>query len=216
MHPLIFIPKVRDIPKVIKSWKGLNYDKLVVENMPEVEAYHFAKHYFQLNKPYTHLVICPDDMVVDNFSFELLKRQIEEHGYDNLSGIANKSQDEDDIYCCQSITDVDYQFVNGATFPYYNKTNIPSEVFQAGFGGFCCQWISRDLIENTTFNGSSIHNNCLDWQFAKELYSLAKPLLVEPNAVFKHLSKEQRAELRQWKLGNKPRKSNVYILEADR
>ena len=216
MQPLIFIPKVRDIEAVKDSWYLLHDDKLIVENMPEMEAYHFAKHYFLLHEEYTHLVICPDDLIIDYFSYEELKRKVLEYNLSNLSGIANKSQDESNVYCCQSIQDVDYQFSNGGTFPYYNKSNIPKAMFQAGFGGFCCQWISRDLMKEVTFDGSSEHNNCLDWQFARELNGIGEQLLVDPTSIFKHLSREQRAELRQWKLGNEPRKQNVYIVKEFR
>jgi hypothetical protein len=213
LHPLIFIPKVRDIEAVKDSWDLLFYDKLIVENMPEMEAYHFAKHYFLMNKKYTHLVICPDDLVIDYNSFESLKRKVLEYDYSNLSGIANKAQNEHNVYCCQNINEVDYQFANGGTFSYYNESNIPDETFQAGFTGFCCQWINREIMEQVTFNGSNDNNNCLDWQFARELNELEIPLLVDPESQFKHLSREQRAELRQWKLGNDIRKQNVYMVK---
>ena len=181
--------------------------------MPEIEAYHFAKHYFLMNKRYTHLVICPDDMIVDCDSFESLKHKVLEYNYSNLSGVANKAQDDPNVYCCQNINDIDYEFANGVNFPYYNESNIPDEIFQAGFTGFCCQWINRKIMEDVTFNGSSEHNNCLDWQFARELNKLEIPLFVDPESKFKHLSKEQRNDLRQWKLGNEIRKQNVYIVK---
>jgi len=216
LQPLIFIPKVRDIVRVKESWDTLPYDKLIVENVPEMEAYHFARHYFLLHDKYTHFVICPDDLIIDHFAFESLKRKVLEFNLSNLSGIANRQQDYPDEYATQSLTEVDYEFANGGTFSYYNQENIPREIFQAGFTGFCCQWIDRNIMDNITFNGSSDHNNCLDWQFARELYSLGIPLLVDPHSLFKHLSKEQRSELRQWKLGNETRKQNVYIVNGDR
>ena len=216
MHPLIFIPKVRNIKKVVSSWDHLPYDILVVENIREVEAYHFARNYFLLRKEYTHLVICPDDLIIDHDAFESLKRNVEEYGLSNLSGIANRQQDFPDEYCTQDITKVDYNYVNGASTPYYNKEDIPSEIFSAGFTGFCCQWISRELMSKVTFNGSSSHNNCLDWQFAREVYALNIPLLVSPTSLFRHLSLEQRQDLRQWKLGNQTRESLVYMLDANR
>ena len=216
MNPLIFIPKVRDITKVLNSWDHLPYDKLVVENFEQQEAYNFARNHFLLQEQYTHLVICPDDMVVDHDSFEALKRQVDEYDLSNLSGIANRVQDIPDEYCCQNMNGINYEQPNGASFEYYTSDTIPSEMFIAGFTGFCCQWIDRELMSNITLNGIPERRNCLDWQFARELYKLEIPLLVYPDAKFLHLSLEQRPELRQWRLGNDIRKTNVYMLRADK
>jgi hypothetical protein len=213
LRPLIFIPKVRNIEKVVNSWDHLPYDKLVVENFKEEDAYHFAKYYFLLQEHYTHLVICPDDLVIDHDAFEALKRQVDEYDLSNLSGIANHTQGLPDDYCCQKIESVNYDYTDGSAAEYYTSDNIPSELFMAGFTGFCCQWIDRELMSKITFNGTNDRGNSLDWQFARELYKLEIPLMVYPDSKFEHLSKEQRRELRQWVLGNETRESSVRLIK---
>jgi len=201
LNPLIFIPKVRDIPEVMNSYSKLDYDKLVIENHQEVEAYQMAKEYCKL-KGYTHLVLCPDDLVIDYDSFNLLKKDMEDYYITNIAGICNFSERGSTKLACK-----------GSNYDWLYEKDLPDEIFAASFTGFSCQWISADILDYLSFTGNCTGGRgCLDSVFANEILNNGDTLWVDPNARFKHLSNTQRQELREWKKGKTKREKSVYLL----
>jgi hypothetical protein len=70
LNPLIAIPSPRNIPQIIEALTKVNkqYDLLWIKHMPEFQAYPLMRDKF-LNHPnekYTHLIICPDDLLIDD------------------------------------------------------------------------------------------------------------------------------------------------------
>jgi hypothetical protein len=201
LKPLIFIPKVRDIPEVMDSYKKLEYDKLVIENHAEVEAYQMAKKYCQLGD-YTHLVLCPDDLVIDYNSFMLLKDDIEKHFITNIAGICNFSERGSTKLACR-----------GYDGQWLYEDDLPEDIFSSTFTGFACQWISADILDGLSFTGNCTGGRgCLDSVFAQEIINSGDTLWVDPKARFKHLSNTQRQELREWKKGRVKREKSIYML----
>jgi hypothetical protein len=68
LNPLIKIPSPRDLPTIKEALdKITEYDKLWVKYSPEHITYPIIRNEF-LKHPnnYTHLVICPDDLLIDD------------------------------------------------------------------------------------------------------------------------------------------------------
>ncbi len=197
MNPLIFIPSVREIPRVIESWNELPYDKYVVRMKLEAPAYQDGRDFFLSHSEYTHIVIAPDDMVVDYDSFMTLQRDVKEYRLTNVAGIANLGQDDPDVYSCKPIG---VPFIQKTKGSYYDKNNIPNELFTVGFTGFACQWLERELVEKLSFKGwCNNGQGCMDAQFSTEMNEMVNMQIVDPKTYFPHLRNEQYDEVKAWK-----------------
>ncbi len=203
VNPLIFIPSVREIPEVMDSWNKIPYDKFIVRMMLEPEAYKTGRDFFLDNKEYTHIVIAPDDMVLDYESFMVLKKSIEEYGMSNIAGLANIDESNPDVYSCKPLG-MDPTSASKGT--YYEKGNLPKEtIFEVGFTGFACQWIDRTLAENLSFKGGCNEGQgCMDLQFTRECNKMNVSQLVNKNTYFYHMRKAQALKVRAWKNGEHP------------
>jgi len=200
IKPLLFCPSPRNIPEVIQSWKAIPYDKFIVKNKLEHIAYKEGRDFFLENEKYTHLIICPDDLVLYYNSFYTMLFTVMDYDYSNLSGIANIDESQPDVYCCKPL-DVDpTQKTKGS---FYTKETIPQEnIFEVGFTGFVCQFIERELMEDLTFTGGcSGGQGCMDLQFTNECKNLGVPQLVDKRATFYHMRMAQYDKLKAWKNG---------------
>lgn len=160
----------------------------------EVDAYQTLRNYFLEHKEYTHLVICPDDLVIDYDSFMILKRDVEEYDFSNLAGIANIDESQPNVYCCKPLG---IDITQNSKGSFYTKDTIPEEVFEAGFTGFACQWINRELMEKLSFTGGCNNGEgCMDFKFTEEI---GEPQMVEPRAFFYHMRCAQIEQVKKWK-----------------
>lgn len=206
MNPLLFIPSVREIPEVIESWNILPYDKYIVRMKLEAPAYQDGRDFFLSHPEYTHLVICPDDLVIDHDAFESLKRNVDEYNLSNLSGVSNLDEESPNVYCCKPLG-VDISQVCQGSFYYtcnysHVKPNslLPTEIFQAGFSGFSTQFIERELMEKISFEGGCEEGKgCMDLKFAYELNDLEIPIMIDPNSFFVHLRNKYKTDVKAWK-----------------
>lgn len=206
MNPLLFVPSVREIPEVIESWNELPYDKYVVRMMLEAPAYQTARDFFLLHKEYTHIVICPDDLVIHYDAFEMLLRDVEEYDLSNLSGVAYIDEGSIGVYCCKP-KGIDLTNQSKGSF-YEDSSNknvhpkniLPNKIFEVGFTGFCCQFLERELVEKMTFKGGCEDGaGCMDLEMAYNCQKLDKPMMVQPNAFFTHLRNRCKEEVQAWK-----------------
>jgi hypothetical protein len=219
MKPLLFIPSVREIPEVIDSWNALPYDKFIVKYRLEKEAYQNGKNFFLNHEEYTHLVICPDDLVLHYDAFEMLKRDVEEHDFLNLCGVSFVDEDSS-AYCCKPMG---VDITKSTKESYYQKTGtkgikdnqiLPNEIFDVSFTGFTCQWISRDLMEKLSFDGGcNDGKGCMDLQFAYDMKGI--PMLVEPNAYFTHLRNRCKNEVKEWLVNGDHTGYSVYLKNGE-
>ena len=215
INPLLFCPSPRSIPEVIQAWEVIPYDKLIVKNKPEDIAYKEGRKYFLENEQYTHLIICPDDLVLYYNSFFTLLFDVLDYGYSNLSGISNIDESQLDVYCCKPLG-VDPTKKSKGSF--YTKDTIPEDnIFEVGFTGFSCQFIDRELMEDLTFTGGCNNGSgCMDLQFTKECINLAVPQLVDKRAIFYHMRMAEYHQVRAWKNKAKghERKSYTILLKS--
>jgi hypothetical protein len=89
VNPLIARPSPRDIPVVTQGSRTIPYDHIWVKYAYSTRAYSAMEAYFRQHEEYTHLVICPDDLIVKGEHIEALKQVLEEHDYPVLAGISN-------------------------------------------------------------------------------------------------------------------------------
>ena len=196
INPLIFVPSVREIPEVIESWEKIPFDKLIVRMMLEPRAYKLGRDYF-LDNDYTHIVIAPDDMVIDYDSFMTLLYDVEEYQLSNLAGISNLDQSDIDVYSCKPLGTDPRSKEDGT---YYTKKTIPDGIIEVGFTGFACQFIERELVKKLSFTGGCNNGmGCMDLQFTNELKDIGISQFVETNTFFLHLRNTQYQKVRAWK-----------------
>ena len=205
-NPLIFVPSIRTIKKVWESIDKLPYDKFIVKNHLETTAYQLGHNFFLKHDEYTHIVICPDDLVIDTVNFDMLKSDIIKHGFNNLSGVCVVDEinvdDSNVMYACVP---------KGADWhEWFRKVKtrnrhqlLPKTIFQAGFTGYACQFINRELAGKLSFTGALDNKKtALDRQMAIEMNELNIPMMVQPNAIFRHMNRNQRKEMMKFVRGN--------------
>jgi len=214
MKPLLFMPSPRNIPEVYASWEELPYDRYVVKNKLEREAYQNGRDFFLSHDEYTHLVICPDDIILDYDAFELLKRSVEEGNYNNLCGVGMVDETSN-AYCCKPLG-VPLDAKSGGSY-FYKETYrhyklLPDEITQVVYTGFMVQWLDRDLVYNISFGGGCEDGEgCMDLLMAKELRYMGIPYLIEPKAYFTHLRNRGSKELKEWKRNGDHKGYEIYV-----
>jgi len=203
MKPLLFMPSPREIPEVEESWDALPYDKYIVKNMLEKPAYQKGRDFFLEHEEYTHIVICPDDLIIDYNNFELLKRTTEENDLSNLCGVAMVDE-ESNAYACKPLG-VPFSAMSGGSYYYRDKERnyklLPdNQILEVGYTGFMIQFLERDLVEtHLSFDGGCENNNgCMDLMQSREMSSNHIPYLVHTGAFFTHLRRRQYKETKEW------------------
>lgn len=198
MNPLLFCPSPRNIPEVIESWKNIPYDKFIVKNKLERRAYREGREYFLDHPEYTHIVICPDDMIVDYDSFVKMEKIIKQKNLDNLAGLSNIDETQVNLFSCKPLGTDPTQTGCGT---YFSKDSLPKdEVFEVGFTGFACQWIERKLVERLSFDGACNNNEgCMDLKFTYEMQTLKRKQYVCNGTFFYHMRMAQYHEVMAWK-----------------
>lgn len=199
INPLLFIPSPRDIPEVIESWDTIRHDRLIIKRKLEPRAYREGRDFFLEHKEYTHLVICPDDLVLNSSGFNILMDDIKEHNYATISGIANIDETSLNVKCCQPTGSLEGDKPPSDNWYRTDRTPyLPTEpIFEAGHSGFACQFISRRLMQNLSFTGIK-DGGFMDWKMSKECKDLKIPIMIDRRAEFYHMRNAQYKELHAW------------------
>lgn len=196
INPLLFCPSVRNIGEVRQSWADIPHDKYIVRMKLEDEAYRDGRDMFLDNKEYTHLVICPDDLIIDYESFMILKEDVKKYNFCNIAGVANIDESQPDVYSCKAVG-VDPTTKEAGS--YLEKGDFTG-ITAVGFTGFACQWIERSLVEQLTFTGAcNGGRGCMDLQFTNEMDKLSIDQMVDFSAFFYHMRNAQHLKVRKWK-----------------
>ena len=177
IKPLIFIPSARDLREFYDATNKLPYDKLWVKYYPQYEAYAVARWTF-LNNPnnYTHLVILPDDLIVEQKQIEKLL----EHPDDIMSGWCmfgiKKTPDERKTldsniseYCpdepAYSLTYDKFKWLSIEAIENYIKTG--KTIIPIVFCGFAPTIIPKKYVDFLPFRGSQ--GCCIDTCISQDL-----------------------------------------------
>ena len=213
------MPSPRDIEEVYDSWSNLPYDKYVVKNYLEKPAYQIGRDFFLENEEYTHIVICPDDIIIDYHAFELLKNTIQKNNISNLCGVAMVDETSN-AYACKPLG-IPYDSMAGGSYYYRDKQRdyplLPvNKVIEVGYTGFMIQFLERELVEKLSFEGGCEKGEgCMDLKQSQEMDGLDERYFVHTGAFFTHLRRVQYEETKEWiKNGEHTKGYTVYISKA--
>jgi len=221
---LIGIPSPRDIPEVTDNWTTYEHDVVVVKYSQQKAAYQYLREYFLEHEEYSHFCIMPDDLVVTSEQLESLWNMTIKHELIcPLSGVCPVDEDETrpkgiPLAIQKIIPKQTKESGDEKRFPrdWMYLHDLPTEVFPVDHVGFSCTIITRYLMENVSWRGSTKINNFLegnfDWQFSQDIKEEGYSHLVNPNVMLKHLRNTQNKEAKE---NPKNKQSFVYFINND-
>jgi hypothetical protein len=183
-HPLLCSPSPRDIHEVMEAHKKLPYDMLYAKYFTERIAYPLLRQYFLEHKQYTHMILCPDDLVIKPEDMKQIKHDVLEGDYPVISGICNVDLDinKDSYTIClniphpvRPITRKEERIWKHGSIPafalpwrwyaWYNDDLIKKEqelqksiIIRVWHSGFALQAIRRDVVEQIPFQTDAVAN----------------------------------------------------------
>lgn len=189
---LLCSPSPRDLPEVYSALKKCPYDRLYAKYFPEVQAYTLLRNYFLSHAEYTHLVICPDDLIIEKKNVENLRDILEKQPYDVLAGVCNVDLGEN-----RGKLNVTHNLPHPTrwvpergqtgwrTYDWFREDEVTEGIFPVKFSGFACQAISREIVERLPFQDDSAFNGtpgmttgAIDVMFANQCFS-QKPFILQ-------------------------------------
>jgi len=212
IKPLICNMRARDIKPVLDKRNELKFDQLscnYINSMgTEPEVYRRIRDIF-LNderfQKYTHLVIAPDDLIVENHHIEALINDLEAFDYPVLSGICNVDMSLNRYkyaICIRNLPNRNWddgshtnkeqlRFYDWATEEDIKEGNI----IRVLFSGFPLMFIRRDIVEKIPFETDFEWNkdsdpNCaasIDVTFNTRCYELGIPVMADCDVNMTHL-----------------------------
>jgi hypothetical protein len=219
-NPLIAIPSPRDIAAVKEALDSIQiYDKLWIKYSPEHITYPLMRHQFLNHKSqhYTHLVICPDDLLIHRtdldilfYDYENVLETEEERQNTILSGYCNVDTSNYSKYANVTRFDVDpdrskrsdYKWISlkemekieqdAATSAQKNKFHR-DYLIDVKFAGFPLFIIPRNIIENIEFRNDSHTGKfddqgcCVDVMFCHDVIKKGYKILVDCRVQLEHL-----------------------------
>lgn len=215
--PLIASASPRDIPEFLDSIFPLMDDKAFAKYCEEFMAYKLIRKFFMEYKRYTHLVIVPDDLVIDKETYEKLRTTVEVNRdrYPVLAGTCNHNwHDKDHLITCRQLPTVGPENYHWMSVEEADKCVADGNpIQQVGFDGFACTFIRRDVIEQIEIEGFK-KQMAFDMQFATDCKDKGIPIHVDLSTRFLHLgSRKGSMKFEDWGVGFKqPR----FIVEVTR
>ena len=176
IKPLIFIPSARDLPEFEEYTKKLNYDKLWIKYHPQEEAYVVGRNWFLEHSEYTHLIILPDDLLLEQSQLETLLQHSDMvmsgwciHGkspQDRKGLDSNVSFSLPSIFTPPMLTVYEsYDFIPINEIKNYIRAHWVAATIK--FSGFAPTIIPREIVQQVPFRAS--HGCCVDTCFSQDL-----------------------------------------------
>lgn len=146
VNALICSPSPRDIPAFREGQNTIPCDKLLVKYHHAKRAYKIMRSYFLDHKEYTHMILHPDDLIVNQSHYNTLKQNVEEYDYQVISGVCNISV-KNNKRLAIDITNLPK--TNRRVRKYdFASTNVNlTGIIKVVWAGFPFMWIRRDVIE---------------------------------------------------------------------
>ena len=206
---LLCCPSPRDIKEVYVELIKCPYDRLYAKYFPETTAYRLMRDFFLSHLEYTHLMICPDDLVIKAENVEMIRAELEKQDYDNLAGVCNVDLKEN------------ADLLNITTNLPHPKRTVPErgqvgwrfydriprnrvhdeDIITVPFSGFAAQAINRKTVERLKFVDDSTFNEqqglqtgAIDAMWANQC-AFAKPPIKQHVMLknrMKHLKKKNK------------------------
>lgn len=167
IRPLLVCPSPRDIREVYEALKETGHDRLYAKYYPEKTAYNLLRDWFLDHEEYTHLVICPDDLIIKKEHIDKLLDILEnKHDYPVLSGCCNVDQGENKDFLNLTYnlphpkrTVPEKNVVGWRYYHWIHKdTKFPSDLIQVPFSGFAAMFIRRDVVKRYKFTDDAAQN----------------------------------------------------------
>jgi hypothetical protein len=212
LRPLLIIPSPRDIPIVKEHIDQLRIDKLWLKYYPELEAYKLGREYF-LDNDYTHLILCPDDLIVKRYDLARLIYDINRFNFACVSGLCNvDSKDPKTIYNITELENLPDANPGKRRYIWITEAIIKArhsiEPFRVGYAGFPLMAISKHVANKIPFRNDG--GCCIDVMFCWDCAQNNIPIFVDPKINMLHLKREDGL-YEEYKVGqNKP---FIYIQE---
>lgn len=192
---LLCSPSPRDISQVYEALKKCPYDRLYAKYFPEVQAYNLMRQFFLGHPQYTHMVICPDDLVVEPKNVKKLKQTLENSKieYDVLAGVCNVDMGENKDFLCVTRNlphptrwVEERGQIGWRTYDWVRKDDPDAKgIKPVKFSGFACQAISRKVLQKMSFQDDSKFNGkptmmtgAIDVMFANQCFK-QKPFILQ-------------------------------------
>lgn len=212
INPLIVIPSPRDLQLVKDALdKITEYDKLWVKYSPEYVTYPIIRDEFLKNRyKYTHLVICPDDLLIDDKAkLELLLEDAKKLGDKAIvSGYCNVDTSENSKYANVTQYDVTNER-HGRIYQWFTLQELENKtsdfLIPVKFSGFALMVIPRSAIEQIPFRNDSSTGMfdalgcCTDVVFCNDAIEKGYKIYVDSRVRLQHLknSDQHTSELLQ-------------------
>jgi len=169
---LLCSPSPRDIRAVYDALKACPYDRLYAKYFPETTAYNKMRDWFLSHKEYTHLVICPDDLIVEKSNIKQLVNVLLDNDYDQLAGVCNVDLAENSKFLNVTTnlphptrTVPERDIIGWRFYDWIPKTKkFKDKIISVPFSGFAAQAISRRVVEKLKFQDDHLFNGQPDMQ----------------------------------------------------
>jgi hypothetical protein len=188
VRPMLGIPSPRDLPDFLMAMAYFcEAPRLWAKYYTEMFAYQNIRNYFLKHTDYTHLVICPDDLLITPGAFNLLRRDLEEEpkDYPVLAGICNAKYGDDRVACRDTLGG---GFISNEQLDDLRREQGGDPIVRVRHEGFALSFIRRDIVEKVPFG--SIYTTAIDHHFSLMCYKLKIPIHVDTRARLIHLCEQ--------------------------
>ncbi len=207
INPLLVSPSPRDIREVYEALKETGYDRLYAKYYPEKTAYNLLRDYFLDHEEYTHLVICPDDLIIKTNDIAHLVHILEKHDFPVLSGVCNVDNGAN-----KDLLNITFNLphprrmvperkqVGWRHYHWVHKDQkFQTELLPFLFSGFAAMFIRRDVVKRYKFTADATQNStpsliteAIDVMFANVCAIEGIPQMVDTAVRMEHLKGKER------------------------
>lgn len=233
---LIAIPSPRDIDEIKESLEKITkYDKLWIKYSPEWVTYPLMRRHFLHHESnhYTHLIISPDDLIIDQKSVDTLLKDYElipEQDRDTtiLSGFCNvdTSTHVKEANISDEDTSIEpnrhkrfYRFMKLERLRKYARQNPDNPLIPVFFSGFALIVIPRKVVEQIEFRNDSFTGKfdedgcCVDVMFCHDVHKKGYKILVDSRVDLQHLKYSDTSTSALLQQQNKTKNDYYYYFE---
>lgn len=149
--PLIAFFHAVDIPKVLEAVLSIKQDKLVVSYFPYPYPHRICQLYFMQHPEYTHLIMVPNDLEVNDTHIEKIRDMVETFDYQVCSGVCNvdTAKFKDYWNITSNLPELRYDL---RRYRWISKSRYENMIIQVPFAGFPAMCIRRDVLEKCFIN----------------------------------------------------------------
>jgi hypothetical protein len=202
LNPLIALPSPSDFPTIKEALdKITEYDKLWVKYSPEHITYPIIRTEFLNHPEYTHLVICPDDLLIDDKNkLEMLLQDSQTLGDKAIvSGYCNVDTSENSKYANVTQFTVPTKRQERISYKWYTLEDLRQKSLQenplikVAFTGFPLIVIPRSAMEQIAFRNDSFTGQfdgngcCVDVMFCNDAIEKGFEIYVDTRVRLQHL-----------------------------